>query len=146
MVEKGKRGARGFTLIELVMVITILAILAAIGVPLYIDLADDAKSSAMKGAVNSIRGALSVQIAKDASQGGLGDCPSTVDGTMFRDGVVPFNPVSDLNDVKSTAGLCSATNTDLDGSTGWLYNSSSCRVCPNTVGVDPVTGKDWVEF
>lgn len=135
-----------FTLVELIMVIVILAILAAIGIPVYIDLRDDAKSAAMKGAVNAIRGALSVQQAEDAGAGGLGDCPSVLDGSIFKDGSVPENPENSLATVSATTGPCTSGNGDLDGSTGWLYNASACRVCANSVGTDPVTGREWVKF
>lgn len=60
----GQRGGRndnkGFTLIELVMVIVILAILAAVAIPRFIDLQEDAKRSTAKGIGGAIAGAANI--------------------------------------------------------------------------------------
>lgn len=141
-----RKQIKGFTLIELVMVIVILAILAAIGVPVFVDLSDDAKSSAMKGSVNSIRSALNVKIAENAAAGGAGGCPATLEGAIFANGKVPKNPMNNKRTVKATTSTCISSNPDLDDSTGWLYNSSACLVCPNTAGTDSITDEEWISF
>ena len=55
---------KGFTLIELIMVIVILGILAAVAIPQYFNLQDDANDAAEKGIIGGVRAGIQTYFAK----------------------------------------------------------------------------------
>lgn len=63
---------QGFTLIELVVVIVILGILAAVAVPRFINLTNDARTAVLRGMEGSVRGAASLVYAQALAQNQAG--------------------------------------------------------------------------
>ncbi len=111
----------GFTLIELVIVIVILGILAAVAIPKYEDMREEARTAALKGQLGSIRSAVAIQYARNALSGSA-TFPALT-GAIFADGNVPKEPVDNSNAVKTTPGV--------DNSGGWVYNSATGIVKAN---------------
>ena len=115
------RSERGFTLIELVIVIVILGILAAVAIPKYEDMQEQARSATLKGQLGSIRSAVAIQYGRNALNGSA--TFPTLDGTIFADGNVPKEPIMKLNTVKTTPGVTNAG--------GWVYNQTTGLVKAN---------------
>jgi prepilin-type N-terminal cleavage/methylation domain-containing protein len=111
----------GFTLIELVIVIVILGILAAVAIPKYEDMREQARVATIKGQLGAIRSAVAIQYARNALNG-IASFPP-LDGTIFAEGRVPSEPVLNSSSVKTTPGI--------DNSGGWVYVQSTGMVQAN---------------
>lgn len=105
----------GFTLIELVIVIVILGILAAVAIPKYEDMREQARVATVKGQLGSIRSAIAIQYARNALNGSA--TFPTLDGTIFADGRVPKEPINNSMAVKTTPGV--------DNTGGWQYTAAT---------------------
>lgn len=55
-----RRNSKGFTLIELIIIIIILGILAAVAIPRYLDMRQDAANATARGVLAGLRGANSI--------------------------------------------------------------------------------------
>ena len=75
------KSKKGFTLIELVIVIVILGLLAALAIPKYIALQQQARIAAVNGMSGGLRGAVALARAQYMAVGNMVAVTVTMDGT-----------------------------------------------------------------
>lgn len=109
------RKKKGFTLIELVMVIVILGILAAIAIPKFISLAENARRASCQGSLGALRTAISAYYAQQAVTTGSAAFPANISvlSTYMAEGAIPAN-------------VCNVTWNDYYCVTTGVLNDSAC--------------------
>lgn len=121
---------KGFTLIELVMVIVILGILAAVAIPKFFDLQNEAEEAAEKGVVGGVRAGIATYYADDCINNPPCNYPASLDSAT-NGACTAANPCFDT--VLSQGGVTS----------DWTRNSSTSYTGPNgtTYTYTPATGE-----
>jgi general secretion pathway protein G len=147
------RRVHAFTLVEILIVVVILGILAAIVVPQFSNASQTARENTMKDDLRYLRTQIGCYQAQHdgVAPGVNGDFAQQL--TMFTNDSgatqatgdtthkygpyllsMPMNPLSGLATIKlsTDANLTS----DVDNTTGWIYNASTQQIIANQSGSD----------
>jgi prepilin-type N-terminal cleavage/methylation domain-containing protein len=159
--SRGHKRRNGFTLVEVLIVVVILGILAATVLPQFTAASSDAKESALSADLATLRS--QIQLYR-FQHNGLWPANGATDSTLFTNqllsrtdvdgtvnatagaygpyfvGQLPPNPFNNLRTV-----TVSTTNATPDGTTGWVYNSTTGQIQVNSVGNAP-SGRAYNTF
>jgi len=126
---------RGFTLIELVIVLVLIGILAAVAIPRFHDMKDNAEEASIRGTLGNLRSAITIWRANSLAEG----TDAWPDYATFPENVIdtampenPWEAGGPDNTVADAGGLAADVRTIIAGGAGWAYNEDEGMFWANT--------------
>jgi prepilin-type N-terminal cleavage/methylation domain-containing protein len=120
-----RASTRGFTLIELVIVLVLIGILAAVAIPRFHDMKDNAEEASIRGTLGNVRSAITIWRANSLAEGTDAWPPFLTFPDDVIDTAMPENPWEaggPDNTVADGGGLASDERDIIAGGAGWAYN------------------------
>ena len=108
MLTKKFRNQKGFTLIEIIAVLVILGILAAVAIPKYMNMAEEARNKAAMAAIAEVKGRLATAQGKMMLRDG-GTPPSGAALFTYASGTDAYISEANLSNVGLDYSLVTAT-------------------------------------
>ncbi|PKN67688.1 MAG: prepilin-type cleavage/methylation domain-containing protein [Deltaproteobacteria bacterium HGW-Deltaproteobacteria-12] len=102
------KNEKGFTLVEIIAVLVILGIMAAVAVPKYLSMVEDARSQSAQGAIAEVKGRLSAAQAKYMMNTG-GTAPSNTELFTYATGANGYGSAANLTNLGSDFGVTVAS-------------------------------------
>ncbi len=131
---------KGFTLIELVIVLILLGLLAAVAVPKFVDLQDQAKKNAIKGSLATVRSAINIYYANANLKNKTDKFPQSesILKSIMQNSKLPENPLATAGTKDAvnvgTDSFPTCTNADGTSKVGWQYNKNTGQFWSNWGG------------